>query len=664
MHKSQNDQSTSPYTHFEWFCLAVTIESFLALAILMIIPADPKNVLVFGYSLTRVLIMILFLGTAASAGFLTYGLRQKQSRAIAFHQVVQQFFSKPAPVVLAVISAVLGILLTGWLIIKIYPDTDTGLKLRLLPILVWLCILCIQVLGMAFIQYFHLKRQQLPAENGVAQIDIVQLHQVLVYLGIFLLLANITVQMFVYVIPRVLLERFLFHQTINDLTIKFSLGIENNIPSGFYFALLLICAGFLFWLGASHRHQKSPWTSRWFVSGFLFLTLAMDKMTSVHPYLVKSLQKAMRIPKAWRSNWYLVFLPLVIILILWCWPLIRSFAGRFQKKIWLALALMLGGGVGIDLVWSAMRISAGSLNFSIELVRAAGDAIKWGGTILLSYALAELLLEQVPQTRFILTRHREPDKTVGKQVFQFAYWQPIVILTAIAILIVVVNLFDDFVLYFTNKKDILGLLKSNTFIAIRNIFDMDEEAAFPNTFSIFLLFSVAVLSAIISGLHDSSHSRGWKGLSVIFFVLSLDEAASLHNSLVYVYRVAGVPSELQNFFWVVPLIPILIFLSLVYLRFWLNLPNFEKVFFILSGIIYIAGAAGVEVIGGMFVQTFGKDSLTYAMAVVSEEMMEIGGMILFLFTLFHYVQSWKPQFEIQLVKNGLIASNEKKIVEV
>jgi hypothetical protein len=652
MLKSQQNQLSYPFLLFKWLCAAAAIESLLAFFVMLVIPADPKNTWLFGYSKTRILIMGLFLVAVLVAGLWFWGLQKGWKRASVIFYIIQRSFSKSAPVTLLGISAFLVGLLTGWLIFEINSGNDTGLKLRLLPVLIWFFILCVQTLVLAVVQFVHNRQREIPTNENVVRLDIDQIRQVFVYLGVFLILAGVGVHIIAYKIPSVLLERFLTNQEMNDLIVKFSVGIDNNIPSDFTFILLLICASIMFWLAASYQYQKLSWASRWWVSGSFFLILAMDKMTSVHPFLVRPIQKALGLTKIWKSGWYLLFLPLVAILIAWCLPLIRNFSSRFQKKTWLALALILGGGVGIDLIWRAMRISTGSLNLSIELVRVAGEAVKWGGLILLAFTLADLLADGSPRTGFFISRHRQLTETADKPVFQFAVWQPIVALTAIAVLIVLVNLFDDVVIHLIKDKATVKLLTGGFFAILRRLFNMDEEAAFPNTFSIFLLFSVAVVNAFIAALQPSARSRGWTGLSIIFFILSLDEAASLHNSLVYFYRVEGVSSDLQNFLWFVPLIPFLILLALIYIPFWWHLPTFEKVLFVLSGVIYISGAAGMEVVGGMISQSVSNNSLAYAVAVVMEEMMEIGGMILFLFTLFHYILNWKPQFEIQLIKSG------------
>jgi hypothetical protein len=69
MLKSQQNQLSYPFLLFKWLCAAAAIESLLAFFVMLVIPADPKNTWLFGYSKTRILIIGLFLVAVLVAGF-------------------------------------------------------------------------------------------------------------------------------------------------------------------------------------------------------------------------------------------------------------------------------------------------------------------------------------------------------------------------------------------------------------------------------------------------------------------------------------------------------------------------------------------------------------------------------------------------------------------
>jgi hypothetical protein len=95
-------------------------------------------------------------------------------------------------------------------------------------------------------------------------------------------------------------------------------------------------------------------------------------------------------------------------------------------------------------------------------------------------------------------------------------------------------------------------------------------------------------------------------------------------------------------------IPALVIFGLLYLRFWLRLPVFERIFFVVSAGIYLYGVIGMEAVSGWMDELWGVNSLIYNIAMTIEETMEMGGMILFIYTLLHYLAGWKPKFTIQL----------------
>ena len=102
------------------------------------------------------------------------------------------------------------------------------------------------------------------------------------------------------------------------------------------------------------------------------------------------------------------------------------------------------------------------------------------------------------------------------------------------------------------------------------LFDLDREGNVPAWFSSLLLFSIALLLGIIGAGKAKSRDRWrwhWIGLAVIFVLLSMDEAASLHERLTVPLRSALDLSGALYFAWVVPAGALLIVFAAVYIRF-------------------------------------------------------------------------------------------------
>jgi hypothetical protein len=60
--------------------------------------------------------------------------------------------------------------------------------------------------------------------------------------------------------------------------------------------------------------------------------------------------------------------------------------------------------------------------------------------------------------------------------------------------------------------------------------------------------------------------------------------------------------------------------------------------FILAGVVFVSGAVGMEMIGGMHSEVNGEDNVTYAMMYSFEEFLEMSGAVVFMYALISYIQ--------------------------
>ncbi len=642
------EPTLSMFLRLDIFCLAVALESALALAVMMAIPGDPKNAWLLGYSSTRVAIMAFLLGAGLAFGLAALGFYRGAARVEALRQALRRWLSRPSLVLVVLLTALTATLLALFAILAVLNIHEAELRLRLLPLLVWGLVVCLQTLAAAVVWHSRLNRQRLASAGADILLDFGQVHLALLFVLALLVIAAIGVVLLSYRVPVELLERYLTQRAINDYIIKFNMGYENNVPTFFNALLLLFCTGLLAWLAAGYARDKLPFAARWRVLSIVFFLLAMDEIADLHRYLILPLRQALQLTGMWRSAWFVVLLPLLVLLAWWCWPLLKSLPARMQRNIWLAAGLYAGGAMAANVCRLALVQAAGDPNFITELVKVLEETLEMGGILLFSYTLAEILVEKISVTRFAILPRGAIAALAEKPTVRLKFWQPAAALAGIALALLLISLVVELHNLYPPARE---LLSKNTWSLLSKIFDMDMETAFPNFFSTFLLISVTVVSAWVSAV-DQKNKGGWLGIAAVFFILALDEAASLHNSLVYVYRLESVSEDLQNYFWFVPLIPVLALLGLVYLRFWLRLPGYQKVFFLVSAVVYIGGAAGMEVVSGWMGVLEGANSRYYNLTMMMEEILEMGGVILFVHTMFHYLAGCKPEFTLRAIQNG------------
>ncbi|RNI25749.1 hypothetical protein [Rufibacter latericius] len=188
---------------------------------------------------------------------------------------------------------------------------------------------------------------------------------------------------------------------------------------------------------------------------------------------------------------------------------------------------------------------------------------------------------------------------------------------------------------FTNYKSALGFVP---------LFDMDKENSIPTYFSsLNLLISSFLLFSIF--LHKDAlkdkYRRHWLFLSLIFFFLSIDETASIHEYYSVLIK------NLMNFsgpgnysFAVLGGICVLIFLYF-FSTFILSLPAKTRSKFVLAGSLFVSGALGSEAIGGYIIVgdlSNSLNSLFYGVFVIIEESLEMVGVLFFIRAILLYIK--------------------------
>lgn len=172
-------------------------------------------------------------------------------------------------------------------------------------------------------------------------------------------------------------------------------------------------------------------------------------------------------------------------------------------------------------------------------------------------------------------------------------------------------------------------------------FDLDNEASIPTWFSQILLFISSALLSVIAAHQKKTRGRfvrHWWWLAGIFAYLSIDEGAMIHEMLIDpVKHVLNISSGFLGFAWVIPFGILLIVLAISFITFIKNLPKQYKFWFILSGLTYVLGALGMEMIGSAVLKL--ELSKYYYLSIVCiEESLEMTGIIIFIFALLSFIK--------------------------
>lgn len=205
-----------------------------------------------------------------------------------------------------------------------------------------------------------------------------------------------------------------------------------------------------------------------------------------------------------------------------------------------------------------------------------------------------------------------------------------------ALLIITISLFGTYVQLFIDS--------TNVHRYIHHIIDktnIDTELSVPAFYAVLLLLISSSLCWFIAHNQPVSHPhrRHWFGLALIFLLLALDECVGFHEYLnVSTLKVYAPSSKFLRWTWVIPGALFSLSVGLMYIQFLRSLPRNTGGLIFIAGATYIAGALGVEMLGAAFYTTHGQLSLSYKLTTHVEELLEMTGLILFIYSLLNYIK--------------------------
>lgn len=178
------------------------------------------------------------------------------------------------------------------------------------------------------------------------------------------------------------------------------------------------------------------------------------------------------------------------------------------------------------------------------------------------------------------------------------------------------------------------------------MFNLDREMNFPTLYAtILLIICASILKQIYLEQKKNQNilRKRWKHLSSIFYFLAFDEFFQIHEVLI----IPDLGKGLWGIFHQVWVIPYLVFVMICIVYFWkliLLLPRNIMILFFLSGFLYVGGALGLEMIGGIWIRyAQGMQNLTYSLMASTEEMMEMLGIIVFINALLIYMTKYQEE---------------------
>lgn len=178
------------------------------------------------------------------------------------------------------------------------------------------------------------------------------------------------------------------------------------------------------------------------------------------------------------------------------------------------------------------------------------------------------------------------------------------------------------------------------------LFNLNLEANVPAWYSAFLMIVIAGLSFFIFKLKALPEKKYFLGMSILFLMMSVDEISSIHEIMNNPVRNLLNLGSVFYWAWIVPGLIFLIIFGLTFRQFFKLIGKRFSKLFVSSGVIYIMGVIGFEMLGGWLYSNKLGNSYYYIFEVVVEESLEMVGLWLFIYALIEYLKSFVDEVRI------------------
>lgn len=180
---------------------------------------------------------------------------------------------------------------------------------------------------------------------------------------------------------------------------------------------------------------------------------------------------------------------------------------------------------------------------------------------------------------------------------------------------------------------------------------VDYEANLPTWYSSIALLMASFVLCLIALSKRSQADRftfHWFFLSGLFFLLSVDEVATIHECAIEPMRRLIDAQGVLHYAWVIPGGVFVLIVGAIMLRFLIALPARTRNLFLTAGAVFVGGAIGIEMISAYHAYSHGEKNLLYSLIITFEEAMEMLGVIIFIHASLEYLCESVKSFQIEM----------------
>ena len=185
---------------------------------------------------------------------------------------------------------------------------------------------------------------------------------------------------------------------------------------------------------------------------------------------------------------------------------------------------------------------------------------------------------------------------------------------------------------------------------------LEEENNVPTWYSSTLLALIGGVVLFIGFLkfqERDPYYRQWIALAFIPLLVSLDDAAQLHEATDEPLADLNDWSGLLFYAWVLVVIPIVVLVTIPFIPFLRRLPRRTLAILLTgAGVVFTAGVL-LEMPEGLVVEKYGEGGILDFVVSTSQEVLEMAGAIIALYAMMDYLAGYRPQLTVNIERDKL-----------
>ena len=354
------------------------IEGVLAFVLMLLIPADPKNSWILGFSRTR-LLSLLILGLLALSFLYLANLSLRKPKFTEKISLILDFIFDLYGFSLPVLLLITGLFIL-WPYLKLFTLLPfEEVKIRLLPFILYLAARYFQSILVVIVMLGTRRKQGIRWEFSRRNLVTI----LLTIIGIL-----VAAHLSIFIIHQITRGSIRYRE-VWQLNKYFNLTYEMNIPS-FFSSLLLGSAGFILLVIALKRiRQHARFGFQWFCLSILFFYLSADEWLALHENLGYYATDYFGKENLVIQDWAYAGIVLVILFAVVFWPFYRHLPSGHKFRFFVSAVLYLGGVLGMEIIGSIYEIRLGYQEIPYLIFTTIEETLEMVGMV---YFINALLL--------------------------------------------------------------------------------------------------------------------------------------------------------------------------------------------------------------------------------------------------------------------------------